>query len=177
MPVMDGLTATRLIRQDGASRTSRIIAVTAHSMPEDLDRIRAAGMDDVLSKPISGANLIRVLSGGLEAEGLIDDTRLAELRTAVGAEGLSRLAEKFFHDGNGLVGRLLAEDANITTLCHEAAGLASVLGATRLRVFCSRAEEMSKQRPDDARRLLRRDLQGLWAETASALRAQMGGTA
>lgn len=64
MPVMDGLAATRLIRAAGASRQARIVAVTAHSLPEDLERFRAAGMADMMVKPITHAGLVQLLSGG-----------------------------------------------------------------------------------------------------------------
>lgn len=184
MPVMDGLTATRLIRQQGASQNSRIIAVTAHSMPEDIERIRAAGMDDVLSKPLSGANLIRVLSGTApvvvtESDGLIDDARIAELRSAVGADGLARLAEKFFADGAGLMARLLTDEGpaeRLTELCHEAAGLASVLGAVRLRILCMGAEDHARNgRTEECRLLLRRDLPPLWSETSASIRQLLNG--
>lgn len=183
MPVMDGLTATRLIRQSGASKNSRIVAVTAHSMPEDLERIRSAGMDDMLTKPISSANLIRVLSGtallnAKPIDGLIDDDRIAELKMAIGAEGLARLAGKFLGDGGPLVARLLSEDTlsapheTLAALCHEAAGLASVLGAARLRSLCAKAEGLCRSgRAHEARENLRAELSAVWQETATTVKA------
>ena len=53
MPMMDGLTATAMIRAQGLSMGSRILAVTAHSLPADLERFQKAGMDGCLTKPIS----------------------------------------------------------------------------------------------------------------------------
>lgn len=175
MPVMDGLTATRLIRKSGASKDSRIVAVTAHSMPEDMERIRASGMDDVLTKPISSGNLIRVLSGtalliAKPADGLIDDDRIAELRMALGADGLERLAVKFLGDGGALIARLQRDEGlgaeALSALCHEAAGLASVLGAAKLRSLCARAEDLCRSgRIEEARQVLRRELDPVWSET------------
>ena len=54
MPVMDGLTAAKLIRQQGreAVRHVPIIAMTAHAMQEDRDKSLAAGMNDHITKPI-----------------------------------------------------------------------------------------------------------------------------
>ncbi|MGB0712088.1 MAG: ATP-binding protein [Gammaproteobacteria bacterium] len=54
MPVMDGFTATQLIRQQAGQQVMRtpIIAVTAYAMKGDRDRAFDAGMDDYLTKPI-----------------------------------------------------------------------------------------------------------------------------
>jgi CheY-like chemotaxis protein len=53
MPEMDGLEATRLIRQSaGPNQSAPIIALTANAMQADLDACRSAGMNEVLTKPI-----------------------------------------------------------------------------------------------------------------------------
>lgn len=52
MPVMDGFTATKLIRKSEGKRKIPIIAMTAYALQEDADRCLAAGMDDYLSKPV-----------------------------------------------------------------------------------------------------------------------------
>ncbi len=52
MPDLDGLEATRLIRDTlPAHRQPRIVAMTASAMPEDRRRLLEAGMDDYVSKP------------------------------------------------------------------------------------------------------------------------------
>jgi two-component system, sensor histidine kinase and response regulator len=53
MPVMDGLTATKLIRADGRFRSLPILAMTAHAMSGDRERSLGAGMNDHITKPIS----------------------------------------------------------------------------------------------------------------------------
>lgn len=63
MPEMDGLTATRRIRQEfPADRQPVIIAMTANAMESDKDACLAAGMNDYISKPI----LPEVLEAALE---------------------------------------------------------------------------------------------------------------
>jgi CheY-like chemotaxis protein len=53
MPEMDGLEATRAIRNgDGHNQHSPIVGLTANAMQSDMDACRAAGMNDVLTKPI-----------------------------------------------------------------------------------------------------------------------------
>ena len=61
MPVMDGLTATRRIReleQMGGRRRTPIISLTANAMPDDVSRSLDAGSDLHLAKPIRPAELI-----------------------------------------------------------------------------------------------------------------------
>jgi CheY-like chemotaxis protein len=67
MPEMDGLEATRRIRQLAPSELAaemqpRIIAMTANAMREDCDVCLEAGMDDYVAKPIQVGELIRALS-------------------------------------------------------------------------------------------------------------------
>jgi PAS domain S-box-containing protein len=59
MPELDGLSATRLIRQRERERGLHlpIVAMTAHAMPGDRERCLEAGMDAYLSKPISPREL------------------------------------------------------------------------------------------------------------------------
>jgi signal transduction histidine kinase/DNA-binding response OmpR family regulator len=52
MPVMDGLTATRLIRMKPAYAKLPIIAVTANAFDDDKAECIAAGMDESLAKPV-----------------------------------------------------------------------------------------------------------------------------
>lgn len=62
MPRMDGLDATRQIRQHSASRESPIIGVTAHASPEEMSRFLQAGMNDILLKPITLRALRAIIS-------------------------------------------------------------------------------------------------------------------
>jgi signal transduction histidine kinase/CheY-like chemotaxis protein len=62
MPEMDGLEATRQIRAlPGPEREVPIIALTASAMPEELAACRAAGMNEVLTKPVVAAALTHAL--------------------------------------------------------------------------------------------------------------------
>ena len=79
MPVMDGPTATRAIRDaeraSGRVRTP-IIALTANTMSHQVGAYMAAGMDDYVSKPFSVAGLMSAVETALSAfpaEGSEDD--------------------------------------------------------------------------------------------------------
>ena len=61
MPTMDGLEATRHIREIDALVTTPIIALTALAMPEDRTRCFQAGANDYLSKPILLSKLRQVI--------------------------------------------------------------------------------------------------------------------
>jgi two-component system sensor histidine kinase/response regulator len=61
MPEMDGLQATRALRNIAHLRALPIVAMTANAMQVDQDRCRDAGMVDFVSKPISPDVLWRVL--------------------------------------------------------------------------------------------------------------------
>src|SRR5690606_31765724 len=52
MPVMDGLTATRLLRQNPAWARLPVLAMTANAMSADRDRCLEAGMNGHIAKPI-----------------------------------------------------------------------------------------------------------------------------
>ena len=71
MPELDGLEATRRIREELApERWPKIIAVTAGAMREDQEKCLAAGMDDYISKPVQADELQAALmrSMGLETD-------------------------------------------------------------------------------------------------------------
>jgi CheY-like chemotaxis protein len=69
MPEMDGLEATRRIRQQPAFRDLPIIAMTANAMKSDVEACLEAGMNDFISKPIDRAALVKSLRRWLPQPG------------------------------------------------------------------------------------------------------------
>jgi CheY-like chemotaxis protein len=59
LPVLDGWSATRLIKQAQETNRIPVIALTAHAMPSDRDQAVQAGCDDFDTKPV---DLPRLLS-------------------------------------------------------------------------------------------------------------------
>ena len=64
MPIMDGLTATQKLRNEGYTRP--IVSITANAMKEDQEKCLAAGSDDYLTKPVDIRHLYKVLQAYLE---------------------------------------------------------------------------------------------------------------
>jgi PAS domain S-box-containing protein len=95
MPVLDGLAATRAIRESEARHPGRrrlpIMALTAYAMRGDRERCLAAGMDDYLTKPVKpeelSAALNRLLDPGRETSSAAPERREPEARTEVAPAG------------------------------------------------------------------------------------------
>ena len=65
LPGMDGLEATRLLKQDDATRGIPVIALTALAMKGDEERIRAAGCDGYIAKPLAYKDFLAMVSARL----------------------------------------------------------------------------------------------------------------
>ena len=66
LPGLDGISATKIIREAEAAETgnyrAHIIALTAHAFDEDIENCMNAGMDDYLSKPVIAKNLLDLIA-------------------------------------------------------------------------------------------------------------------
>jgi len=75
MPVMDGLEATKIIRETekNTGHHTPIVALTAHAMKGDRERFLGAGMDDYLSKPLNSKDLYNTIKKYAPKEGKHDN--------------------------------------------------------------------------------------------------------
>ncbi|MDQ6997404.1 MAG: ATP-binding protein [Mariprofundus sp.] len=158
MPVMDGLTATRLIRADGAFAQLPIIAMTANAMSADQQACIDAGMNDHISKPIDPGVLYNTLarwithsasneidlSGSAASNTQPDDIEFSGLQGIDIDDGLQRLADDkqlyrqilcSFRDSQGdsiqrMQVAVAADDyASAGSIAHILKGLAGNIGA------------------------------------------------
>jgi CheY-like chemotaxis protein len=68
LPGMDGLTATGILKADPQTDTIPLVALTAHAMKGDKERILAAGCDDYLTKPVDSKKLVEVVGRFIRPE-------------------------------------------------------------------------------------------------------------
>ncbi|MDZ4738673.1 MAG: ATP-binding protein [Alphaproteobacteria bacterium] len=77
MPEMDGITATRIIREmPGTAKTVPIVALTANAYESDIEACHAAGMSGHLGKPFRKEELFVAIAHALKG----DDRRVAPVR-------------------------------------------------------------------------------------------------
>jgi CheY-like chemotaxis protein len=144
MPEMDGLEATRLIRQRELSTGRRIpiIAMTASAMDGDRERCLESGMDDYVSKPMQTDELFAALAR-VQTEASSRNTGSALLidwdaaRSAVnGDQGiLESVIEAVLEEGPGLLdqlgqARMLPSSGGLPTRSKGPCG-ASIRGRSR----------------------------------------------
>ncbi len=160
MPVIDGLTATRLIRAlDHPAASVPIVAMSANVLPHQVALCRDAGMQDHVGKPFKREDLLATIErwtqpdAGAADVGRCDRSTFAALAEPMGTAGTQRLLAAFarelktrFGDGAG------TPDA--TTLgrhAHAIVSAASMLGFDGFAALCREAE--TAQDRDEVARL------------------------
>ena len=67
MPVMDGYTATRVLRENPAWRDLPVIAMTASALADDRERALASGMNEHIAKPLDVDVMLRTMAEWITA--------------------------------------------------------------------------------------------------------------
>jgi len=162
MPEMDGLEATRCIRADAALSDTLIIAMTANTRKEDRDSCIAAGMDDILTKPILPSLLYSTLASRLtkrelqpasvistdETVGGLELINIAVLSRMVGHDRsrIEKYAVKFLHSAQEGVEKISAavsrhEFDALSALGHRIKSSARTVGAIDFANLCQALEQ------------------------------------
>lgn len=68
LPGMDGLTATRVLKDDPATRDIAVVALTAFAMRGDEERILAAGCDGYIAKPFAYKDFLAKIASLLDGQ-------------------------------------------------------------------------------------------------------------
>lgn len=188
MPVMDGSEATRAIRASHAdwSRTP-IIGLTANAMAEEQEAFLRDGMNDILTKPLSRDELIRVISEHVserpgspeappETTAPVALTYLDELRDTFGAEKLQGLLDRFTAEVEDLLTYLrdqgskdLPETAART---HKVSGGAATFGAVALRAVLVDLENSAETGDSPATQDQINALPEVWRATRDLIRGE-----
>jgi len=161
MPEMDGLEASRRIKQGGAASSSpRIIALTADALQGDRERCLAAGMDDYLTKPIRVEALVAALgqtqpqSGAqgsqAQAAAAIDPQKFAEFQETMGADFIGEVIAVFTEDAPELLRNmeqaLAVNDAELfRRAAHSLKSNSASFGAVILAELARELEMMGKE--------------------------------
>lgn len=188
MPRMDGVEATRRIRAAGASRQARILALTAHALPEELAQFRAAGTDATLTKPIGRQDLLAALAadpvavaplqgaaGPADPEGGVVDRRaLCDLRQQIGAMAAAGLVRRLIADGDATLALIRSapvegREARIVAECHQLAGTGGTFGTVGLRDALVSLQNRLNRRELAGVELDLARLDRLWSETRTIL--------
>lgn len=140
MPEVDGIEAIRRIRLAGLAEGVDIVALTAHTAPEDHARILKAGFAEVVTKPITGRALAALIDRRTKAlttaQGPGEASDIHQFFEALGTERARGFLQAFVTEVDGFVADLKSasslSDAQRKE-AHRLAGSAAVLGLTGLR--------------------------------------------
>jgi PAS domain S-box-containing protein len=115
MPVMDGLTATRIIRDPQSAVLDHaipIIAMTAHAMRGDREKCREAGMDDYISKPVIPDILAETLERWLPENSVVNGMHKDKKEHAGMGNASARAAKQpvVIFDRVGMIARLMGDE-------------------------------------------------------------------
>lgn len=150
MPEMDGLTTARTLRQQPSS-SPYLLAVTAYATSDDRQRCLAAGMNDVLTKPLRAQDLQRALQQvGTTVEPMVlDPTVLNSLRQIGGGQALTPIVQQYLEDAPSSLRAI--EDAIATTnpealrqAAHSLRSSSANLGALMFADLCKQVEALGK---------------------------------
>ncbi|MGU5686714.1 ATP-binding protein [Aeromonas allosaccharophila] len=145
MPVMDGYEFTRRIRAAEKGERLLIIAMTANVLPEQAERCFAAGMDDLLGKPVLLDGLRQMLQKWriLPSSPLIDVAAMAAFFGQ--GDKLRQIFPLFRQELEQAMAQQPQDDKALANWVHRQAGTISMMMAPQLAEEAWRLEEKIRQ--------------------------------
>lgn len=185
MPEMDGLEATRRIRERWpVGRRPQIVAMTAHSTGDNRARCLEAGMNEYLSKPMDVARLVQVLRQfGTPAKGetrpvAVQAGTLRQLYEDLGDETIAgQLVDAFLDETPRLIEQLwraaqAADRPHLRRLAHTLKATSATFGAFTLSQQFGSLERLSLSGPIEAIQVQAGAAQEQYASVRKALEAE-----
>ena len=138
MPIMDGYTATKLIRKE--NKEIPIVALTANAMKEDIKRSKEAQMQEHLNKPIEVEKLYTALFKYLNIDSSAINTTLGLNLSSNNKEFYHKILASFYNDYHGIDFETISKEELLRAV-HTIKGLAQTIGATKLNTLAQKIEE------------------------------------
>ncbi len=181
MPVMDGYTTTRKIREQEKFQDLPVIALTANVMRHDLEKIKECGMSDFVAKPIDVNHLYKTLATWLKPKQKANGCAATTNETQMNMRGVpslpgidSKSGLKHVNQNVDFYRKMLFKfkesqagfasafaeieqqgDIEATVRCvHTLKGQAGYLGLTRVEATAKALEEAYENNSGNSRELL-----------------------
>ncbi len=165
MPEMDGVTASKQIRATSLNAFTPIIAVTAHALEGEREKLLSEGMDDYLTKPIDEQMLEKMLNnwatdkrvepsaanGGMAMQSNIEHIDWAfAVKQAMGKkdiaeELLSMLITSFDEVKVAIDESLAGKEVELCSVIHKLHGSSAYSGVPLLKQLCFDIETLLKK--------------------------------
>jgi len=188
LPGMEGPEIAQEIRKIFPNITARIVGFTADTSPSVRNRAEAAGIRDILYKPIRPSDMAHFLAA-ISAEGrdrsskdfthqLPPDTRTdefnkqADIRRRIGNKKFEKLRSLLVQEAGELLQILLSDGANVrldevTFAAHRLTGSAGFMGIASLERICRDIEAAAKSGEVGSVQDMARDLDRILKQAAA----------
>ncbi|MGA1234085.1 MAG: response regulator [Lutimaribacter sp.] len=188
MPEIDGMAATRAIRAGtGPNAQTPIVAATAHALPSEAHRFFDAGMEYVVTKPLTRETLRQTLANALAGTAMappgadttpggdvpiLDMAELGMLVQDMPSPALAKAVKMFRAEMAEFVNGPLKHHAQRETLAFEAhrmAGSAGIFSAKRLNALLSWLELRAPAADSTELQTLAQQIHSCWQITDKAI--------
>ena len=161
MPVLDGISAMKIIKSDKLTK-SPIIAISAYASIDDRDYFLSEGFDDFIAKPITPRRLLETIENNIQKNGLsteqdercdenliLDDTVVNQLMKYNTVENIKTVYQDFLEESFRLLAeiKLLIKEGEFPEIgekIHIMKGNSGTLGAMNIFYFTKGFEKNIK---------------------------------